>query len=169
MMKYAHIINLIILIVISNVIGINWEMYLTSDGRIYASSKNISNLNGLEYFESLQDIDLSNNQINDIHIMFTGNINLTRLILNSNKIRNIRPLSRQLNLEDIEISENKINDISSLSQLTNLKYLMLAKNQICNIHNHFDYLNKLEMLDLSSNCITNISFILFSDISRSSK
>jgi internalin A len=135
------IINLAFITFISSVISIKWEAYITSKTHLLARSKKISSLDGLEYFETLRDIDLSINQINDIHIFFTSNINITRLILDSNSIRNIRPLSRQFNLKELWMSENKINDLSSLSHLTNLKYLMLAQNQKCNIPNHFGYLN----------------------------
>ena len=77
-------------------------------------------------------------------------VNLQELILDKNKIKEIKGLDKLINLEYLELSYNKITEIKGLDNLVSLKYLCLNNNQItelplslCNLRNlrYFYYYN----------------------------
>jgi internalin A len=101
-----------------------------------ASSKNITNLNGIENLTELTDLNLGYNQISDISILQ----NLTQLT--------------SLNLDS-----NQINDISILQNLLQLTSLSLARSQNSDITPIQNLLPQLTSLNLSYNRIDDISFL----------
>ena len=58
---------------------------------------------------------------------------VTTLILFTNEISDITPLSKLVHLTDLDLGDNKITDISPLSGLTSLTRLMLVQNPISDI------------------------------------
>ncbi|CAL5978910.1 leucine-rich_repeat domain-containing protein [Hexamita inflata] len=107
-------------------------------------------------------------------------IQLQRLTLRSNKLRNICFLGKLINLELVDLSQNdnldvspiqyltsltyldisscKISDISSLKALVKLEVLYLQSNKIHNIQ-HLQNLVKLTDFDISYNCVQDISIL----------
>ena len=77
---------------------------------LYATSKNITNLTGLE-----------------------AAINLTKLRLVDNNITNISPLTGLTKLRQIWLDDNSISDLSPLIGLTNLSELRLTNNAISDL------------------------------------
>jgi hypothetical protein len=88
-----------------------------------------------------------------------GKTNLTQLVnlvLNANRITDIRPLKNMTQLTRLELYNNSISDISSLSNLVNLTKLYLGKNRIKDI-SPLRYLKNLAVLDIHKNDIKDIS------------
>jgi internalin A len=124
--------------------------------------------------KSSKDID---NRLKDIDPRIKHLSNLTHLILNSNKIKQISNLDNNRNLVEInlwannierienleylvkltilDLSENDINKIGGLQSLKKLKSILLNWNQIDKIEN-LEYQIELEELFLCNNRITNI-------------
>jgi hypothetical protein len=123
-----------------------------------ASSRNISNLTGLEYFTDLVALNLSGNQITDV----TPLASLTKLpylYLENNRISDISPLASMTGLTTIYLENNQISDISPLASLTNLESLWINNNQISDISPLLN-LSKLTWLELSDNRISDISTLV---------
>ena len=85
----------------------------------------ITDLTGLEYALNLQKLSLRLNLIKDISVLSElanlRHINLSR----NNRIEDLSPLAGLTRLEHLDIHENKIYDITPLAGLTNLRYLDL--------------------------------------------
>ncbi|MBC8234384.1 leucine-rich repeat domain-containing protein [bacterium] len=145
---------------------------------LYAASKNIANLTGLEYCINLHDLRLSNNQISNLDPL-SGLNKLLVLYLNENQISNLSSLSGLTELQylylytnyqisdlspliglnklqRLRLSYNQISDLSPLSELTELRELWLSRNQISNL-SPLRGLNKLLVLVLDKNQISNLS------------
>ena len=75
-----------------------------------ASSRNISDLTGLEHCTSLTGLGLNDNQISDIS-----------------------PLTNLTDLRGLNLNDNQITDISCAANLTSLRSLALDSNQISDI------------------------------------
>ena len=120
-----------------------------------ASSRNISDLTGLEHCASLRWLFLNDNQISDISPL----TNLTDLIvldLDSNQISDISPLVNLTGLATLRLDSNQISNISPLVNLTGLLHLDLDSNQISDISPLVN-LTGLLNLYLDSNQISDIS------------
>ena len=121
---------------------------------IDASSRNISDLTGLEHCTSLRGLTLKDNQISDISPLanlaslrwlslrdnqitdissLTNLTSLTNLILNDNQISEISSLANLTSLTDLDLDGNQISDMSPTTNLTSLSYLELADNHISDI------------------------------------
>ena len=100
--------------------------------KLFLSSKNISNITGIEKFENLIHLQIMNNQISDISPL-ENLVNLREAILIDNQISDLTPLSELTKLQSLFLIKNQISDISPLSGLTNLHYLGLAYNPINDI------------------------------------
>jgi len=130
---------------------------MTSLTSLYAESKSIQNLSGLEYAVNLGVLDLYYNQISDLSPL-SNLTNLQMLGLVSNQISNISPLANLTNLQVLELSDNQISDLSPLSNLTNLQWLRLNSNQISDI-SPLANLTNLKNLELDDNQISDISLL----------
>ena len=117
-------------------------------------------------FKNLKNFILASNNISNITplIKFEFGNTLEELNLNSNKIKDIKPLEKIkfAKLNNLYLMDNIISDISVLEKinLTGLKELLLNNNKIENIQ----VLNKVNCpnivsLDLHSNKITDISIL----------
>jgi Leucine-rich repeat (LRR) protein len=101
------------------------------DGLTYldVSTKNITDLTGLECATSLTHLLLYTNLISDISPL-ANLTSLTYLDLSGNRISDISPLVNLTSLAWLWLSDNQISDISPLANLTSLTYLSLRINQI---------------------------------------
>lgn len=87
----------------------------------------IHSLLGLEYFTTLENLNLSSNEITDISPL-ASLTNLTSLDLSKNRIINVSKIETLTNLETLNLSSNEIIDISNLTYLQSLKSLSLDNN-----------------------------------------
>ncbi len=78
-----------------------------------ATSRQIADLSGLEFFTNLRTIDLFNNSISDITPL-AGLTQLTFLSLSSNSISDITPVSGLTLLTTLILLSNSISDITPL-------------------------------------------------------
>jgi hypothetical protein len=97
-----------------------------------ARSRNISNLEGLQFATNLTVLDLPFNTISDLSPL-AGLRSLTRLVLSGNTISDLTPLSRLTNLTNLILAHNAISDLTPLSGLTNLTILYLGFNAISDL------------------------------------
>ena len=115
----------------------------------------IKNLQGIQFFTNLVELDALGNQISDINVL-SSLTNLKWLNLGDNQISDISALSSLTNLTGLGLHDNQISDISALSSLTNLAGLTLHDNQISDI-SALSGMTKMEGLDLCNNQISSIS------------
>lgn len=138
---------------------------------IEMKNNEICNLNGLEKFENLKQIDLSNNKIafrtkisRDFEFCeykYKPTINIgqftkvEKLNLSENRIIDTNPLSSLINLTELDLGHNYIKEIKGINKLKNLTKLFLQRNFILEIKD-LEGLKKLKFLDLSFNKIKEI-------------
>jgi Leucine-rich repeat (LRR) protein len=89
----------------------------------------INDLEGIQFFVHVAELDLSNNNICDLQLL-SGLINIEHLNLANNKISIIDDLDNLLNLKSLTLSYNKIKDIEPLFSLKNLEYVDLTGNPV---------------------------------------
>ena len=136
-------------------IGDIYESDLLGLAKLYASGRDITDLNGLEYCTNLIQLSLRNNQISDISPL-SGLSSLTTLDIGDNQISDISPLSGLSSLTQLSLRDNQISDISPLSGLSSLTVLNLWINQISDI-SPLSGLASLTQLSLWDNQISDIS------------
>jgi len=113
-----------------------------------------ADLHYLAEIESLECLDISNNQIEDLQEASTLG-NLTKLVATSNYLLSLNPLSTLSKLRHIDLSNNKISDLAPLATLTNLQALTIKNNEISHLA-PLRNLRTLEELNLASNRIRSI-------------
>ncbi|XP_013775323.1 leucine-rich repeat neuronal protein 1-like [Limulus polyphemus] len=123
--------------------------------------------NSLHLFESLELLNISYNQLNELpHSLFNKLKSLKLLDLSNNKILEIdlHSFSKLYSLEILDLSVNNLYQVQHdwFSDLKNLKELRLGSNHIQNLSNVvFSALNTLQYLDLSDNKIMSIGMLSF--------
>ena len=95
--------------------------------RLKATDIGITNLTGLEYAINLDRLDLGGNQIRDIRPL-AGLIALSHLSLWNNQVEDISPLANLINLISLTLTRNKVIDLTPLANLPNLQYLYIRRN-----------------------------------------
>ena len=121
---------------------------------LYAYEQNITTLDGLEYFQSLSDLDLAFNSISDITPL-TNLTQLNNLNLKGNNISDVNALSGLTNLNNLIIDYNSITSIDCLSQLTNLGLFSFNDNAISDISIVTNF-NDLYEIDAHNNDISTL-------------
>ncbi len=101
------------------------------------------------------ELDLSYLNLTEIPSEINELIHLNTIILNFNKITEIKNLDALVNLSSLDLFSNQITEIKNLDALVNLSSLDLRANQITEIKN-LDALVNLSSLDLRANKITEI-------------
>lgn len=122
---------------------------------IFASSKTISSLKGIEYFTELNELDCGNNQLTSLDV--SKNTKLVKLICAKNALTSLNTSHNPL-LKKLDIYSNKLTSID-VSQNTELETLYIGRNPIetLNVKNNVKLmelqseLNNLASLDLSNN------------------
>ncbi len=109
----------------------------------------IQSIAPLSSLENLKYLNLSNNQISQIHQVSTFE-KLTHLDLSKNSIYLIEGLENLRDVSHLNLSGNLLSIISGLKNMTNLKHLDLSYNTITKIED-LDNLHALELLDISAN------------------
>ena len=102
---------------------------------------------------TLEYLDLFDNQIEEIPESIGDFTSLNTLCLRKNKIRHLPSrFSRLVRLVSLELQDNNLMELPShINHLTNLKFLFLQKNDIIKIGTDFTHLQKLITLNLSQN------------------
>ena len=122
---------------------------------IFAPSKTISSLKGIEYFTELLELDCGNNQLTSLDV--SKNTKLVKLICSKNALTSLNTSHNPL-LKKLDIYNNKITSID-VSQNTELETLYIGRNPIetLNVKNNVKLmelqseLNDLTSIDLSNN------------------
>ncbi len=128
-----------------------------SISHISIREKQITSLEGIQYFTNLKSIDAAMNNINDITPLKQLN-NLVDIQLWNNKIENIESVKNMNQLEVLWIGSNGIRDISPIMDLVNLKKLGIWACDIKDISG-LSRLNKLTEIDLRYNQVEDISHL----------
>lgn len=95
----------------------------------FPKGSQISDLGGIEHFINLKRLDISWNKIKDIKKL-SGLTKLEYLKAFGNQITSIAPLKELVNLNNLNIGGNKLTKIDALKNLANLKSLYLDGNKI---------------------------------------
>ena len=97
-----------------------------------AMSASITNLEGIQYCENLDQLELMLNSISDITLLQNLS-SLTGLWLNGNQIANVTPLQNLTNLTILDLDTNLVNDITPLQGLTGLIRLTISNNTVSDL------------------------------------
>lgn len=95
----------------------------------FPKGSQINDLSGIEHFINLKRLDISWNKIKDIKKL-SGLSKLEYLRAYGNQIASIAPLKTLVNLNSLNIGGNKLTKIDALKELQNLKSLYLDGNKI---------------------------------------
>lgn len=120
-----------------------------------ASSKDISDLTGLEYCVNISQLNLFSNQISNLSPL-TYLVELAVLNLFGNQIDDVSPLAALVNLEDLSLGSNRITDIAPLANLTSMRVLDLFNNDVSDI-SPLDAMSAIEELNLAGNQVSDVS------------
>jgi Leucine-rich repeat (LRR) protein len=103
------------------------------------------------YLEDTEEFELSQSDINDLDgVQYC--IHATILDLSDNTISDISLLWDLGRLEELNLADNKISDIDTLANLRNLKTLNLSNNPVRDVSSLFN-LDKLDYIDVKDTCI----------------
>lgn len=137
---------------------------------------NISNADGLQFFESSGILRLRNNNLSEIpqlssmvgvRRVYLSNNHLTTipdisalyklvdLIIVNNNITDLTPIKSRSSLQNLTCSANNISNLPDLSSLTNLKWLVVSNNPIQTLPD-LSLNTNLLTLDVSNTNITSI-------------
>lgn len=106
---------------------------LSNEYQRYISDETvIKDINGLEYFTSLEILDLSSHQVSDLTPLKELH-KIKYLILEDNPTTDISPIAKLSNLKLLVLSSCKAVDYTPLTSLTNLQYLKLDNSTITDI------------------------------------
>ena len=95
----------------------------------FPKGSQIADLGGIEHFINLKRLDISWNRIKDIKKL-SGLTRLEYLKAFGNQITSAAPLKDLVNLNSLNIGNNKLTKIDALKELANLKSLYLDGNKI---------------------------------------
>jgi hypothetical protein len=141
------------------------------------SSRDISNLTGIEHFRNLEVLNLNNNNITEVSALKTLTT-LRELDLGYNQMINLRDANldeiAHINLVSLNLDHNliedenrriiRLSDISPLSEFLSLEALSLQDNTIDDWSPLID-LQNLKALNIAENKINNIEFLMdFTDL-----
>ncbi len=115
----------------------------------------ITDVSVIENFKQLEDLELSNQKLNNID--FVSNLTkLKALWISACNINDIKPISNLIDLDFLHMKDNKIEDITPLKNLKKLVRLYLSRNKIKDI-SVLEFLPNLNKIILDENKIEDIS------------
>lgn len=132
------------------------ELYLGNEYQDkFPKGSQIADLGGIEHFINLRRLDISWNRIKDIKKL-SGLTRLEYLKAFGNQITSVAPLKDLVNLNNLNIGGNKLTKIDALAGLFSLNELHLNDNKLTNI-SALAELKNLTVLNLSNNKIKDFS------------
>ena len=123
--------------------------------RLEAPETDISNLIGLEHAINLKKLNLWSNSVKDLSPL-AGLTNLTELYLGINSAPDLSPLVGLTNLESLFLDANGISNLSALAGLTKLTRLALNNNSVSDL-SPLTGLTSLRWMRLAGNNISDLS------------
>lgn len=110
------------------------DMLDTVDAKAYGGDlilpyKSIEDVDGIQFFENVETINLVGNQLTDFDELSQLK-NIQRLYLNDNKLESLPDISHCTELIDLHVSDNKLLALPSLFGLTKLNSLYCSNNQL---------------------------------------
>ncbi|CAL6010973.1 leucine-rich_repeat domain-containing protein [Hexamita inflata] len=111
---------------------INGIEQMTQLTKLNISFGNVQEIESLSNLVNLAELDISANQISDIHPL--RQLQLVYLNASQNLITDITAVETMKSLMDLNLFNNQVSDISSLIILTQLEDLNLEFNKIQNTH-----------------------------------
>ena len=109
----------------------------------------IRDLNGLQYFDNLEELDIANNEITDLSPIF-GLRNLKKLDASGQYISNLGALASLGELTELQLADNELTTLSSLKKLTKLERLDVSGNEIL-VFGTAGTLQNLQYLNMADN------------------
>lgn len=103
--------------------------YLEDIDEFELASSDIDDLDGVEFCIHVRTMDLSDNKISDISLLFGLSL-LEELNLSDNEIADIDVLSNLENLRVVNLSNNNIDDISPIMNLPRLEFVDLRGTRV---------------------------------------
>jgi Leucine-rich repeat (LRR) protein len=100
-----------------------------NDNYLYCNDSYIIDLNGIEEFRNLIELDCSYNNIDTLPDL-SNCTNLKTLFCHNNDITKIVNLNNNLNLKKIDCSDNNLIELPDLSNLTKLDHLNCMNNRL---------------------------------------
>lgn len=133
--------------VVRDTLGKNIGPIMKSDvekiTKFSARVEGILNINGLQYFTALEELDLYGNRISDISPLSSltslkklnlgKNYNMLTAGSSNGKGLDLTPIKGLYLLRELDLSDNMITDIECLRSLTQLESLILKNNRISDI------------------------------------
>jgi hypothetical protein len=139
--------------------GAIYHRHLRTMRVLDASSRRLTQLDGIELMPNLVELDLSGNRLIDISGL-AGLKHLEKLNLRGNDVREISPLAGLAALEYLNLYDNRnIRNISPLEGLVNLKTLILANVPVSEQAELLSALSHLRKLNLRNAGIDDASFL----------
>lgn len=122
------------------------------------SDQDIHNLQGIEYFTNLQELNISGNQVDNLEPLSKLR-SLTILDVSNNDLQNVNGLAAMPSLEQLFIHNNNIKTIEPLRELGHLRILNMEKNNINSIAplTNSAYLEEIYMNDNQVRSIESIT------------
>ncbi|CAL6023541.1 Conserved_hypothetical protein [Hexamita inflata] len=130
--------------------------FLTNLTELDLQNNKISDISSISKLKNLKKLYLSYNYIEDISTL-KSLLNLTHLFLSSNKLTSYKLALP--NLVELSLSGNKLQDTSGLQHSPKLERLNLSETETTDLRTIPHQLFGLKELQLSSNNITEISYL----------
>lgn len=123
-----------------------------------SDNQNISSYTPLFYLTTIQELDISHNQVNNLAFLVKSD-SLRRLSAGSCQLKNIIDIQNKPLLEYINLIDNNITNIHSLATVVNISTLLLNNNKIIDIEPLMDNpgLSTGDIVMLSNNPLNDIS------------
>lgn len=159
MFIYIKILSFIILILGKvQCVKIKWFNYKYDSTKLDERNKNITLLDGIEFYPNLLEVNLDHNLIKNLEkLQYLKN--LTYLSLNVNKVYDLEPLRNLSNLSVLYLNYNSISSIEPITFLNELEILSLKSNLIQFLPNSLRNLKQISSLSLANNFIRDINVI----------
>ena len=125
----------------------------------------LSSLTGIENLTNVEELKIGYNYCANGYLdisALSNLVNLKKLELPSNYIKDINPLSKLTKLNYLDLSGNSIEDITSLSNMNNLQELYLNNNKVSCLKS-LENMKLLETLDVSNNIIYDYGYYVESN------
>ena len=117
-------------------------------------SKWLTELFGVDYFDDVVDISLSETEVGDVSTL-AALTNVEGLALGHTQVSDVSPLAELASLEGLVLSGTPVTDVTPLGGLTNLKRLWLSRTPITDV-TPLAGLTNLEFLDLQHTQVSDV-------------